>query len=179
MARLTSTPALIRWTACGLLLSVLPAGCGPGPSSVTGTVTFKDQPLTSGTVLFHGAHDHFEHATIGPDGRYTVANAPRGPVRISVRSHPALPLGMPTKGKLPPTPAEFKSPDAPPRDGKFIVLPARYADPDKSGLTYTVREGAQTHDPPRAGHSRKHSRANPLAERGRENLAKSLMRSTL
>ena len=32
------------------------------------------------------------------------------------------------------------------RDGKYVPIPPRYRDPEKSGLTYTVRAGSQTHD---------------------------------
>lgn len=30
--------------------------------------------------------------------------------------------------------------------GAYVFLPQRMADPSKSGLTYTVKAGAQTHD---------------------------------
>ncbi len=43
--------------ACGLVVALLLAGCGGDPSKpklgkVSGTVTYKGQPVTSGTVRF-------------------------------------------------------------------------------------------------------------------------------
>lgn len=31
-------------------------------------------------------------------------------------------------------------------DGTSVSIPSRYLEPDKSGLTYTVRAGKETHD---------------------------------
>src|SRR5215467_4002073 len=85
----------LRWAICGWLsLALAIVGCGASTASVSGTVKFQGQPLPSGTVLFHGADGQVEHALITEGGRYIITNAPLGPVRITVRSHPPAPLGM-------------------------------------------------------------------------------------
>jgi hypothetical protein len=131
-----------------LLLAVLAAaGCGPQTASVSGSVKFKGEPLPSGTVLFHSADGRVEHGLIDGSGRYTIAGAPLGPVRIAVRSHAAAPTGLPSRGGPPPAAPKELVPTAKDKpDGKFIRIPPRYIDPATSGLTFAVRGGAQKHD---------------------------------
>jgi hypothetical protein len=140
-------PAPLRWTTHGLaVLALAMVGCGAQPASVSGTVRFNGQTLPSGTVLFHGDGGRVEHGLIGEDGRFTIADAPLGLVRITVRSHSEQPAGMPTRGdKAPPAPAELATPVKDQRDSRYVRIPTRYLDPEKSGLTYTVRAGSQTH----------------------------------
>jgi hypothetical protein len=129
----------------GVLLLVLAAfGCGSGTGQVTGKVTYKGQPLPSGTVLFHGPARRIDHAVIASDGTYTIPDVPVGPVKIAVKSHSKLPPGMfKAAGKAPyvqPLPKEL------PPEAKFIPIPERYSDPDRSGLECLVQGGRQTHD---------------------------------
>jgi hypothetical protein len=64
-----------------------------------------------------------------------------------VRTHAARPTGMPgVGGKMLVVPREAAPAAEEPRDGKHVAIPPRYQDPEKSGLTYTVRAGPQTHD---------------------------------
>src|SRR5205085_5916447 len=87
------------------------------------------------------------HGLIGEGGRYAVADAPTGPVRITVRSHATRPAGMPTRGGPPPaTTAGSAAAPKEKRDGGYVAIPPRYLDPEQSGLAYTVRAGPQTHD---------------------------------
>src|SRR5262245_54815985 len=130
-----------------LWLALATSGCAPRGPSVSGTVTFKGEPLPSGTVLFHAADGRIEHGLITGNGKYTVANAPPGPVRITVRSHPPAPVGLPSRGgPLPSAPAGMVPPAKEQRDGKFVAIPPRYLDPAQSTLTYNVRAGKQTYD---------------------------------
>ena len=141
-------PSAVRLAKCGLLfLSLALVGCGPAVPSVTGSVLFAGRPLTSGTVLFHGADGHVGHGLITEEGRYTVANAPPGPVRITVQSHAARPAGLPSNGDPPPAaPIGLGPLPKDQRIGTHVPIPPRYLDPEQSGLTYTVRAGRQKHD---------------------------------
>jgi hypothetical protein len=148
MSRRDTLPTAVRWGTRGLLLlSLAMVGCESPRASVSGIVTFKGQPLPSGTVLLHGADGRVEHALITEDGRFTITNAPLGTVRITVQSHPAVPTGLPTRGGKPPAaPTELAPPAKEKHDNRSVPIPPRYLDPEKSGLTYTVRAGTQTHD---------------------------------
>lgn len=141
-------PTTLRGTIYGLLLLALAAvGCGPRAPSVSGIVRFNGQALPSGTVKFHGADGNGDHALIAADGRYSLAKAPLGPVRVTVEAHAPMPIEWPTRGgPAPPPPAGLSSQPNEKRDGKFVAIPLRYSDQESSGLTYTVRPGKQTHD---------------------------------
>ena len=109
------------------LLSVaLLTGCGAGDvprGSVSGKVTFNNQPLAAGQVIIIGADKHSGSAVIQPDGTYTVLDAPVGPTTVTV-----LPPLVP--------------------GGKKVVIPDRYRKPETSDLKYTVTRGTQTYDIP-------------------------------
>ena len=134
----------------GLLLGA--AGCAAS-GSVSGKVTYKGQPLGGGTVLFASPGKASVTADIAPDGSYTIAKIPAGPVHIAVETKSAkanrAPKGMmPPKGVEVPPEAE-QSPvygGAGRAGGKYVPIPEQYADPDKSDLSYTVKGGPQTYD---------------------------------
>ncbi|MBM3980085.1 MAG: hypothetical protein FJ304_07335 [Planctomycetes bacterium] len=118
--------------ASAVVLSLVAlAGCGQkGPAlvPVTGKVTTADgKPLERATVVFHpvGAADANgvkPRGTVGADGTFTLTShttgdgAPAGEYRVTVE------LWTAGKGDDPPT----------------SRLPAKFANPEKSGLTATV-----------------------------------------
>jgi hypothetical protein len=138
----------LGWFLAGALL----AGCAPAqPSapSVTGVVTFEGEPLPEGRVTLFGKGT-VASAVIGPDGTFTIVNAPLGAVRVALQQPTPVTavrrldvglsgLGPPMFRSKPPALARS---DGPAR----VSLPERYADPDHSGLSFTVVPGAQTHD---------------------------------
>jgi hypothetical protein len=89
-------------------------------------VTFKGQPLPSGKVSILSEGGVVCSGDIGPDGRYTVYRVPGGPAKIAVATYP------------PPLPGPV-----PTRASKYIPIPRRYRDFDKSALRRTVRQGGQ------------------------------------
>jgi hypothetical protein len=97
--------------------------------TVRGTVTFKGQPLPSGKVSIMSTGGAVCSGDIGPDGRYTVYRVPGGPVKLSVATYPPPPPGP-----------------VPTRAPKYIPIPRRYRDFDKSTLTRTVTHGWQVND---------------------------------
>jgi hemoglobin len=90
---------------------------------VTGKVFFKGQPLQGGEVTFIGKKT-FKGA-IDKDGTFRVKDIEPGEYKVAVTSSPAK--------VAPATP-------------KPVAIPAKYNDPDTSGLTYTVLKGEQTYD---------------------------------
>lgn len=140
-----ATKSLATWGL--LLLTWALSGCGSPTAEVSGIVTYKGRPLPSGTVLFHSAEGRIEHGLVTAEGRYTIVEAPLGSVRITVQSHAQAPKELPTRGGKPPaTPAGPSTPAIEKRDGKYVQIPRHYLDPAKSGLTYVVQAGSQTHD---------------------------------
>jgi hypothetical protein len=137
-----------RLILCGLLSSAgtfgLP-GCGgstlPPTVPVAGNVTFKGQPLTSGTVRFNPTDPQKgrpAEAKIEKDGRFTVSTfrpgdgVLAGEYGISVTSF--------TDG-----------PKVPDKDkglglGDISAIPAKYNDPKTSGLKETFQSGKPRND---------------------------------
>jgi hypothetical protein len=128
-----------------MLLAVAPMGCDPGTGALVGTVRFKGQPLPGGLVAVVSADGRVSEGKIGEDGSYSIAQAPAGPVKISVTTQPPL-SGMkspnPMSRNAPRDPSKPPEPFAP--LGKYVPIPKRYHDAANSGLTCTVVKGQQT-----------------------------------
>jgi hypothetical protein len=128
-------------------LVVTPTACSsPKPTGeVQGRVTYKGVPLPEGIVLFLAEDRRQDIGSIRHDGTYVVEQAPVGLNKVSVQtSQPSPPLGPalvhanePEKKGLP---TGYKSPV------KSIPIPARYANTDTSGLTFTVHQGSNRYD---------------------------------
>jgi hypothetical protein len=97
--------------------------------TVSGTVTFRGQPLPSGKVSILSTGGTVCSGDIGPDGRYTVYRVSEGLVKIAVATYPPPPPGR-----------------VPVRAPAYVPLPRRYRDFDKSGLVRTVAHGWQRQD---------------------------------
>jgi hypothetical protein len=140
-----------------LSLLALTSGCS-APGSISGKVTYQNEPVTEGTVVFSSTQGKGSRtATLGEDGSYSIDNIPAGQYKIAVvtptnqpernpRGKGPPPNMMPPKDKIPAgasspvysgQPKKAKKPQKP--------IPDDFADPDKSGLTYTVKSGPQTH----------------------------------
>ena len=105
-------------------------GCGGGSSieesrtALSGTVTVNGQPLPGGSVSIVSAEDpRFRVTTmIQEGGAFSVANAPRGAVKLAVETE-SLKLGAPPE--------------------VYIEIPRHYADADTSTLTADVQPGGE------------------------------------
>ena len=142
----------------GVLL--LSAGCARRDKAVVkGQVKFFDKTLTTGTVGFTNKDGtRVGSGNIDFEGHYTVSDAPVGPCTVTVRvPHvPSMPLGQ--KMMAPKPPPGLPPMRAPGGEGgddsgtsqidprKIVEIPSKYANPDSSGLTYTVQPGENTFD---------------------------------
>jgi hypothetical protein len=118
------------------LALLLVAGCGGRPmGEVSGTVTFRGEPLALGTITFI-SHDGSVWRANVEDGAYRVPKVPVGPAKIMVSAH-ASPIPPNLVEKVQPPPA-YRKP--------YVPIPDRYQDADRSGLSYTVIRGKQKHD---------------------------------
>jgi hypothetical protein len=120
-----------------LLLSVFLTGCGgPHAASVTGTVVYDGQPLTTGAVVFQPVHDGpIAIGDIQSDGSYTLsvgdaAGVDPGDYRVTVAASEPMPEATP------------ENPQPLPKS----LIPARYSNADQSGLTFKVEPGSNRFD---------------------------------
>jgi hypothetical protein len=117
-------------------MSVLPAlaGCGKsgaGETAVEGAIQLAGQPVTNGTgtVTWVTATGLRLTTPVDPTCHYLLYNPPEGPMKIGVAMIEYMTLEQATQpGAKPPK----------------KLVPAKYADPDQSGLTYIVGKGKQT-----------------------------------
>jgi hypothetical protein len=120
-----------RAAALALLAAAALAGCHSSnkPLTITGTVTYKGQPLTSGIVRFFFGTDRQSMATIEPDGSFAATDVPPGPVKVTVEPDPQAAKHRSMGGG-----ANEPAP-------KPVTIPPKYADPKTSGLEYTITAG--------------------------------------
>ncbi|HVS36768.1 MAG TPA: hypothetical protein VMS17_14500 [Gemmataceae bacterium] len=146
----------------GLVLAVaavLPmVGCGPPTGTVTGTVVLKggpngDQTLKGGTITFYSADGKTVggQAEIQENGTYKVDKVPAGDSKVVVSTEM---LNQQGKGRAGPPPGTKVNPNDPNADpaakaqARYVAIPLKYADPEQSGLKFTVKAGSNTYDPP-------------------------------
>jgi hypothetical protein len=117
-------------------------GCGQGQATVSGKVTYRNNPVTYGSVTFLGPDDKAASAAIGPDGSYTVEGLTPGEARIGVTSRD------PSKGRTSRKATNKDSANEPPDTGKngWVPLPRQVESAANSGLTCTLKSGSNTHD---------------------------------
>jgi hypothetical protein len=119
---------------CLLGLSLLLAvGCGGsgGKGTVSGTVSYRGQPLPTGNIAFFDSKGQPLTAATIHDGKYTVNDLPPGPVKITISTPPEA---TPPKGQQAESPAQA-----------IRHIPYQYSIPDQSTLTYEVKPGSQEH----------------------------------
>jgi hypothetical protein len=148
------------WLLVGLaaVLAVVAPGCEPAGGyrgEVSGTVTYNGQKLNSGQITFKNDKGIESSGSIQPDGSYKIPDAPIGPVKIGVRTmnfagmagRPGMQPGgnIPKETKPPEGMAPTGGAPAMPPGGKPVMVPEKFADPESSGLTYTVTKGTQEH----------------------------------
>ncbi|HEY8503788.1 MAG TPA: hypothetical protein VIL46_04350 [Gemmataceae bacterium] len=135
--------ALVTVAACGVLIASCGGGGGANEvpdtgATLEGTVTYGTDKVLVAMVVAQG-ESWSATGFVGEDGRYKIENAPLGQVQIGVNTEAG-------KGQLMSkimAQAQGKLKGRPP---KVVEVPAKYADPRKSGITTTVQEGTNTFD---------------------------------
>ena len=141
----TRAARFVRPTALIILAAAL-VGCTAGKSDVVGKVSYKGKTLVFGSVVMRGPDGLDIPGTIDPDGSYRVVGVASGKVFIAVVS----------RDPGPPTAAKGRVSGKTSRDGddgaaagdrpKWFAIPGKYEDPTKSGLSTTLKPGANQHD---------------------------------
>lgn len=122
--------------ALGLIVAVLISGCGPRTPAtypVTGRVAFADgQPLRSGLVEFYSAeHKVAARGRIAPDGSYFLSTYGTGDGAVAGKH-----LVTVAQSVLDDHPLEQHH-----HHGSAPKVNPRYANPQSSGLEFTVESG--------------------------------------
>lgn len=127
------------------LVLALTAGCAKPKGSVFGKVLYQDKPLEGGFVTFIVAKGPSLHAKIQSNGQYHIDNVPVGEVKITIQPETAIGADYIDKGgpPMPKSPDEMKKMMMPKTE---VKIPKQYSDPQKTELTYAVKEGSQEHD---------------------------------
>ena len=111
-------------------------------ATLEGTVRYGNEPVPLALIVVMGEHGSATGQV--EQGHYKVENVPLGTVRIGINTEAA-------RGQLisQQMAQSYKGPGSkggggpPPR---FLSVPSKYAEPENSGLTTTVRKGNNTFD---------------------------------
>jgi hypothetical protein len=113
------------------LLTACVVGCSNGgvkKVTIAGTVTHKGEPLRSGILRVVSTGGEFATAPIRADGTFTLTDVVPGEVQVGIMSEPQSSSSSDGKGR----PA-----------ARQVPIPAKYQDPQKSGLKYTIAATSQ------------------------------------
>ena len=132
----------MHFRLCLILAPLTFLGCsgGHGTASVSGTVRYKNQPVEGATVIFHAQG---ESANAKPAQGKTSRG---GNFTLSTYFGPTEQVAGAMPGDYKVTVTKIDEPqgafdphkDPPPKNH----LPAKYAEPQKSPLTVTIKEGS-------------------------------------
>lgn len=112
-------------------------GCGGKKATVTGQVSYRGNPLPSGSVNFFDDSKNIVGTATIANGSYSMANVPPGHVKISVTT----PI-VPQADRRHPPPKDMPGGQSAPS----VPIPLMYGNPEQSGLAYDVQPGKQEHE---------------------------------
>ena len=136
-----------RWLgALALAVAMGVVGCGAGKGTISGKVTYKGTALKGGRVGFLASNQQNFVGDIGEDGTYIVSNVPSGPAKVSVQTSYMRDTARTAKHYKVPEGAPPGLGGGPDLSKRYVPIPENYEEPDKSGLTWDVKRGDQTHD---------------------------------
>lgn len=149
-----------------LPLGLMAAGCGSSQGTVSGKVTYKGAIVKGGTVRIVPDKGSPATGDIQEDGTYKIQHVPTGPAKVSVETDSMKPnkqVSAQAQGAA----AMYKNMPKPPPgepgsdsnqgnavagfreqgdEKRYVEIPARYNDSNKSGLTLTVKGGSNPFD---------------------------------
>ena len=136
-----------RWTRIFALFAAVCAsaalGCGGKKATVSGTVSYNGEKLGNGNITFIDANSNAATSQISADGSYIVTDVPVGTVKIQVET---IPTSEPASKNLMGMGSPSMQGSKQAQTGKYVKIPDKYKNAEKSGLTYEVKSGTQTHD---------------------------------
>jgi hypothetical protein len=121
------------------LLALFALGC-QGRGDMSGKVTYLGKAVPFGTVLVQSSDGSAHQANIERDGSYSVPGVLVGAVRVAVNS--PNPKGITLVPHKDPKKKSIPYPDVP----GWFAIPSKYETVVTSGLTYTIKGGANSID---------------------------------
>ena len=113
-------------------------------ATLEGTVTYGGEKVPFAMVLVTSSNAQAT-GKVGEDGKYKIDNVPLGEVKVGVNTTAAkgdyMSLSMSRSYKGPEAKGKASAPMP-----RFIDVPEKYADPDKSGFHTTINAGSNTYD---------------------------------
>jgi hypothetical protein len=128
-----------------LLVIVFAMGCGAGTGDVSGVVSYNKKPIRGGVIQFMASDGKAYSANISDTGSYALT-VPTGDAKVIVsyvdekKGRAAFKEFQTSKDKGP----GRAKPVLPPA-GSFSLIPERYGDWNKSGLSAKITSGQNTH----------------------------------
>jgi hypothetical protein len=113
-------------------------------ATLEGVVKYGGEQLQFAQILVI-AEGKMATGRIGEEGRYRVENCPLGQVKVAVNTSAAR--GEYQSKAM--AGGAYKGPNAKGKGAvalRFVDVPAKYFDPETSGLTTTVKRGSNTYD---------------------------------
>jgi hypothetical protein len=150
-----------RFVSLLLIVFLLLAGCHSGTAAkVSGKITYKGEPVPSGSITFHNAQGGvFQYALRG--AAYSGSDMPVGEeLAVTIETESANPDGKNKanygqgEGKAGGDPNDYmnkmkqmgKIPTSPTNDGPYVKIPEKYSSKETSGLKVTLGRGTNVHD---------------------------------
>lgn len=134
------------WIGC-MLLFIGIVGCGGGPANINGKVSYKGVPVTGGAITLTFDDGKQTIGSIDGTGKYTIQSVTTGKAKVTVNTESVKASGLPKMPGMQKDASGAALPVAAGADAtSYMKIPSKYADPQKSDLTYDVKSGAHTKD---------------------------------
>jgi hypothetical protein len=135
---------------------VVGLGCSGGnaavPARVSGSISYKGQPIKAGAMAFHTPEGTIYGASISQDGTYSATDLPVGELVVTVETETINPnkgggalteeakKRMEAQGQRQPPPG---MPGAVNPSEFYVKIPAKYSKPKTSPISVTLAAGRQ------------------------------------
>ena len=139
-------PKLLRRicaSAGSMLLFIGIIGCGGGPSTVSGKVTYKGAPVTGGTITLNFDGKPQAPGSIDSNGNYAIQTTTTGKATLTIETESLKSRGPTMPAMLPEMKDKGVAPM--PKGGggpEYMKIPSKYADVKTSGLSMEVKSGS-------------------------------------
>ncbi|MCI0641665.1 MAG: carboxypeptidase-like regulatory domain-containing protein [Gemmataceae bacterium] len=152
MCNRTNLVSIVFFVALFLVITGCSSDRNPNaPSSVSGRITYKGNPVPAGSVTFHSKEKGNYNAELGSDGTYQIIDLPADTMIVTVETESANP-----KKKAPEYGGGKGADDYKKRLAiekpmkqtvqEYVKIPTKYSSPKTSPITITLDRGRQLKD---------------------------------